>query len=337
MRVGSVGAGYFAQFQLRAWQRLDGADLVGVADQDPARRAALNLPGVPLYEGLSGLLLEGWLDILDIATPPATHSRLIREALGRVPVIICQKPFCESLADAEALVSEVQGSTLIIHEKFRFQPWYREIAALLAEGTLGQVSQARFALRPGDGSGPDAYLDRQPYFREMPRFLIRETGIHLIDVFRYLLGEPEAVYSDLRRINPALAGEDAGMVIFDLAGGGRAVFDGNRTLDHAASNTRLTMGELEIEGTEATLRLTGDGALHLRARGSVTWHRHPYTFDDIDFGGNCVEAFQEHVLAGVAGQGRLETLAQDYLANLRLEAAIYASDAQGAKLRLGDA
>ena len=338
MRVGVVGAGYFAQFHLRAWQRLAGAQLVGVAEPDDTRRASLNLPGVTLHPTLTTLLASSPLDILDIATPPPTHATLVRQAIGQVPTIICQKPFCSALAEAETLVAESQATQtkLIVHENFRFQPWYRQIAALLAGGTLGSVVQARFALRPGDGVGPDAYLDRQSYFRTMPRFLIRETGIHLIDVFRYLFGDPTAIYADLRRINPAIKGEDAGLVIFDLDGGGRAVFDGNRTLDHGAANTRLTMGEMEIEGTDATLRLTGDGAIRLRARGGMTWHEHPYAFDDIDFGGNCVEAFQAHVLDGLAGRSPLETLAQDYLINLRLEARIYASAKAGRKLAIHD-
>ncbi|MEM9228361.1 MAG: Gfo/Idh/MocA family oxidoreductase [Pseudomonadota bacterium] len=334
MRIGCVGAGYFAQFQLRAWHRMPEAHLVGVADQDPARLAALDLPHVAHHPGIASLLADHDLDILDIATPPATHASLIRQALGRVPVIICQKPFCASLAEAEAMVAEAGDTILIVHENFRFQPWYREIRRLLNTGRLGRVLQARFALRPGDGQGEEAYLDRQPYFRDMPRFLIRETGIHFIDVFRYLLGEPEAVYADLRRVNPVIAGEDAGIVIFDLADGGRAVFDGNRNLDHAAENTRMTLGEMEIEGTDATLRLTGDGAIHIRARNGASWQRHPHTFDDIDFGGNCVEAFQAHVLAGLSGKAMLETRATEYLTNLRLEALIYASAQQGAKLPL---
>lgn len=336
-RVGVVGAGYFAQFQLRAWARLSDVNLVAVADKDVARHAALNLPDTRLYADLASLLDSHALDILDIATPPPTHAGLIRAALGRVPAIICQKPFCTTMSEAEAVTTEAQarGVTLIVHENFRFQPWYREIAALKA--SLGSVIQARFALRPGDGAGPDAYLDRQPYFREMPRFLIRETGIHFVDVFRYLFGTPKAIYADLRRVNPAIKGEDAGLVIFDLDGGGRAVFDGNRTLDHGAANTRLTMGEMEIEGTAAALRLAGDGAIHLRGKGGVAWRRHAYTFDDIDFGGNCVAAFQAHVLAGLAGDAPIETHARDYLANLRLEELIYTAAETGQKLAVPDA
>ena len=46
---------------------------------------------------------------------------------------------------------------------------------------------------------PNAYLDRQPFFRDYPRLLIYETGVHFIDTFRFLLGEVEEVYANLRR------------------------------------------------------------------------------------------------------------------------------------------
>ncbi|MEZ5906603.1 MAG: hypothetical protein R3C69_16410 [Geminicoccaceae bacterium] len=83
-----------------------------------------------------------------------------------------------------------------------------------------RLFQASFRLRTGDGQGPRAYLDRQPYFQQMGRFLVHETAIHFIDVFRFLLGEPEAVLARLVRLNPAIAGEDAG-VIFEFAGNRR--------------------------------------------------------------------------------------------------------------------
>ena len=67
-------------------------------------------------------------------------------------------------------------------------------------------------MRPGDGQCPRAYLDRQPYFQEMPRFFVFETGVHMIDVFRFLLGEVTGVFARLRRLNPAIRGEDAGLI-----------------------------------------------------------------------------------------------------------------------------
>ncbi len=71
---------------------------------------------------------------------------------------------------------------------------------------------------------------------------MHETAVHWIDTFRYLFGNPLAVYADLRQINPVIAGEDAGMILFDHPGGVRSLFDGNRHIDHAADNHRRTMG-----------------------------------------------------------------------------------------------
>ena len=157
---------------------------------------------------------------------------------------------------------------LIIHENFRFEPWYRAAKGLLDQGALGDIYQITFRMRPGDGQGPDAYLARQPYFQKMPRFLIRETAIHFIDTFRYLLGEIVGVSADLRRLNPAIAGEDAALLTFRFASGVRGVFDGNRLADHQADDRRKTMGEMSIEGAKGTLRLDGYGRLFQRKHGS---------------------------------------------------------------------
>jgi predicted dehydrogenase len=335
-----LGAGYFAQFHHDAWARLgsDGVALCALCDRDSEAAAAtaarFAVPAV--YGSLEEMLESETLDLLDIATPPPSHLPAIRAAAARALPAICQKPFCGGLAEAEQAVAlaEAAGSLLAVHENFRFQPWHRESRRLLAAGALGTVYQATFRLRPGDGRGPQAYLDRQPYFQQMPRFLVHETAIHFIDVFRALLGEPEAVYARLARLNPVLAGEDAGLLLFDFPGGARAVFDGNRLADHRAQNRRLTMGDMLIEGSAASLRLDGDGRLFLRPQGSDDETEHRYDWQDRGFGGDCVYALQRHVIDHLRGAGPLENAARDYLANLRIEEAVYRSHALGRRLSL---
>ncbi|MEO0744941.1 MAG: Gfo/Idh/MocA family oxidoreductase, partial [Pseudomonadota bacterium] len=259
IRVACAGAGYFSQFHFGSWARMDGVDVVGACDRDIARAKAT---GVRAFSDLAEMLRDTTPDLLDIILPPPAHADTVRAALAAgITWIICQKPFCRDLDEARAITQEAEaaGATLIIHENFRFQPWYRAIKAQIDAGTIGTVLNATFRLRPGDGQGPRAYLDRQPYFQQMPRFLVHETAVHWIDTFQYLFGPVGSVYADLRRINPVIAGEDAGHVVFDHDSGVRALFDGNRLLDHAADNTRRTMGEALIEGTGGTLTLTGDG------------------------------------------------------------------------------
>ena len=334
IRVACVGAGYFSQFHFGSWARMTGVSVVGACDRDLDRAAAT---GAPPFDTLQTMLEATQPQVLDIILPPPAHADTVRAALGAgIKWIICQKPFCTDMDEARTITSEAEtaGARLIVHENFRFQPWYRAIKSEIEGGTIGTVLNATFRLRPGDGQGPRAYLDRQPYFQDMPRFLIHETAVHWVDTFQYLFGAVDSVYADLRRINPVIAGEDAGHVIFDHVGGVRALFDGNRLLDHAADNTRRTMGEALIEGTGGTLTLTGDGRVTRRAFGSQAAVEvlGPDTWDG--FGGDCVHALNTHVIDAINGKGPLENEAQDYLSVIAIKDAIYRSAKAGRRVVL---
>ena len=240
-----------------------------------------------------------------------------------------KKPFCANLEEARqaAEISRRAGTPVVVHENFRFQPWYRKIEQVIASGVLGMLYQATFRLRPGDGQGPEAYMERQPYFQTMERFLIHETAIHWVDVFRFLFGEPEAVFADLRRLNPAIIGEDSGIVLMRFKDEFRAIIDGNRLVDHPAENRRLTMGELLIEGAQATLRLDGDGRLLVRSHGENTECEIDYSIHHQGFGGDCVYTMQRHVVDYLVDGTPLMNRSADYLRNLEIEAAIYRSNA----------
>lgn len=334
IKVACIGAGYFSQFHLDGWRRIDGATLVGVSDHNPAKAQAT---GAPVFDDLTQMLQQARPDILDIIVPPAGHADAIRLGLKhRVKAIICQKPFCTSRKQAEEMTHLAASASipLIVHENFRFQPWYRAIAAQIESGAIGQPLQATFRLRPGDGQGPEAYLARQPYFQTMPRFLVHETAVHWVDTFRYLFGDPVAVYADLRRVNDAVAGEDAGYLIMDHPNGMRALFDGNRSLDHKAANPRCTMGEGLFEGTAGSLQLSGDGSVQLRRFGEQVSSEVLAPDNSGNFGGDCAYRLQSHVVASLKTGQPYENTAQDYLTVMRAEDAIYQSAAQGRKLTL---
>lgn len=334
VRVACLGAGYFSRFHYDAWRRLENVELIGSADIALDRASST---GLPAFVSLDSMLQAVKPDILDIITTPTTHLEAIRQAVDAgVKTIICQKPFCSSLEEARSAIAlaEVAGALLIVHENFRFQPWYRCMAQAIERGLVGIVQQFVFRLRPGDGQGADAYLERQPYFREMPRLLIHETGVHFVDVFRYLLGMPDAVYADLRRINPKIKGEDAGFFIFEYANGCRATFDGNRHLDHSAENLRMTMGEALLEGDRGTLSLTGDGTVKYRKFGSRESETLLPALGWQSFGGDCVLALQRHVVTGLLTGSLIENQARDYIAVMQLEEAIYRAAAEHRKLEV---
>ncbi len=332
LRVAVAGTGYFSQFHYDAWSRLDGVRLAGAASFDPESLADMQERfGVEaVFDDVADMLDQEQPDLLDIAAPPNAHQALLNEAAARGIDVICQKPLGGDLSTARAMVerAEAAGIVFAVHENFRFQPWYREAKRVMAAGRLGEVTNISFRLRPGDGQGPGAYLDRQPYFQTMERFLVHETAIHLIDSFRYLMGEVTGVYAHLLKHNPAIAGEDAGYLVFAFSSGASGLFDGNRLIGFPADNPRLTMGEFLLEGTGGSLRLDGEGRLWFRPHDGVE-NVHAYPWENRGFGGDCVFALQRHVLSHLQDGAPLENSGRDYLQNLEIEELIYRSARSG--------
>ena len=297
LRIAGIGAGYFSRFHLEGWCGIAEAALVAWCDTDAARVAAMASEfGIPrTFTDAASMLDTVKPDLVDIVTPPPAHAALVALAHARRIPVICQKPVAPSWSESVALADAADraGVLCAIHENFRFQPWYREAKRLLDAGVLGTPHSVAFRLRPGDGQGPSAYLDRQPYFQTMPRLLVLETAVHWIDTFRFLLDDVAAIAARLRRINPSIAGEDAGYLLFEFAGGTTGLFDGNRLNDHIASNPRRTMGEMWLEGSAGVLRLDGDARLWWKPHHGDE-RAHAYDAGPATFGGGCCGALERH-------------------------------------------
>ena len=332
MRVALIGAGYFGQFHIDAWRRMEGAELVALVDPDTSKA----VEGVPHFADAVEMAEVIKPDIIDIASPPTTHLALITALAPHCKNLICQKPFCNDLAQAEQALAAAGDSRIIVHENIRNQPWYAEAVKLVNDGAVGVPYQASFRMRPGDGQGPDAYLARQPYFQKMPKFLVHETAIHWIDLFRAMFGEPDGVYADLRRLNPAIAGEDAGVILLDYADGRRAIYDGNRLVDHIAEDRRRSMGDFLVEGDAGVLRVDGEGRIWLRTFGSNDEREHPFAWEARNFGGDCVYLSCAQYLEAFRSAAPHPTEARAYLRNIRIENAVYESAEARRRMALSD-
>jgi len=332
LRVAAVGTGFFSQFHFDAWSRIDDVDLAAICSLDPGSRdeVAARYAVADTFDDFERMLDDIEPDLVDIITPPPTHCDFIKAAQSRNIPVICQKPFTGTLEGAQMMadLADETGTPVIVHENFRFQPWFGEIRRVIDSGKLGELYQARFCLRPGDGQGPRAYLDRQPYFQAMERFLVHETAIHLIDVFRYLFGEADHVLARLKRLNPAIAGEDSGVIILEHRNNVQGLIDCNRLVDHAANNHRLTMGEMWVEAEKGVLRLNGYGQLFLRPHGANDETEIKYDWLDHGYAGDCVYRLQSSVVRHFTEGETLPNTARNYITNLRIEEAVYQSNSE---------
>jgi predicted dehydrogenase len=325
---------------LDAWARIPEVRITACCDLDPDRAAAASRRfGIPRhYTDFRCMLDAERPDFVDVITRVDSHAEICQEAAGRGIHIICQKPLARTLAEAQA-IAELESRASIrfmVHENFRFQPWYRETKRLLEQGRIGpRLHSLTFRTRLGDGWGDSAYLSRQTYFRDMPHFLVFETGIHFIDTFRFLAGEVQRVYSVLRRLNPVIAGEDCCLLTIEFQSGAVGVWDGNRYNESNHDDPRYTFGEMLVEGSGGSIRLRMDGMLTIQPLGEPE-RPHPYHHPRRGFAGDCCHATQQHFVQGLLAGQPFETSVQEYLRSLRVQEAVYESAAQHAPVAVQD-
>ncbi len=272
-----IGAGYFAPFQYEAWTRIPEVAIAAIHNRTEARaRDIMTRFGVPRYYADWREMIDAERpDFVDIITPPDTHEEMCGYAAARGVHVICQKPLAPTFDASRRIVdtADAAGVRFMVHENFRWQPWYRAIKQIQSEGTIGDFTHVHFMMRMGDGWGDDAYLARQPFFREYPRLLVYETGVHFIDTFRYLLGDVTSVYAQLRRLNPVIRGEDAGQLLLTFESGATAIWDANRYNEVEAESPRFTFGQLRIDATLGHLTMDTEANMSIKPLGAPRTER----------------------------------------------------------------
>jgi len=262
LRIGLVGAGMVSRHHLIAWASLsDQARAVAIADPsaDNAARRAGEFDIAHTYPSLEAMLAASEFDAIDIAAPREMHAPLVRLAAKRHLPVLCQKPLAPNLQEATDLAAEVADQTrLMVHENWRFRGYYRDAAAWLRDGRIGQVKQAQLTLlTSGVLPGPDGLcpaLERQPFMRGERRMLVAEVLIHHLDTLRMLLGPLRVTAARLSRSSDQLAGEDGAVIQLEAANGaGVSVFASFAAHGHPAAQ----VDRLEILGDKGAISLDG--------------------------------------------------------------------------------
>ena len=333
-RGGMIGAGAWSDVQLTAWAGVENAEIVALCDRHPERLEPMaGRYHVPRTYGDFEAMLDGEdLDFVDICVRPYSHASLIRLAAGRGLPVLCQKPFCTSLEEAREAVEFCgeAGVRLMVNENFRWQAWYRKAREVLASGALGRPFFARVHRR-SRMTLPE-FNHHQSYFVEMPRLIVYEMGVHYLDTFRLLFGEPDTVYARLHRVSPHMKGEDVQVITLgypdmtalinnswaSVLAPGLDIPEGHDAAGswpYAAPPPRL-----EIEGSEGTLALMPDRTMHLyRDRDHQQWR-----FSDAARAESCIAA-QQHFVDCLESGEEFETSGGETLRTMALVYACYLS------------
>ncbi len=261
MRIAVAGAGMVTRHHLIGWSKVPGVDVVAIANRTRSRaedRAReFGIPAV--YDDFETMLKAENPDAVDIASATGTHGPFCRTAAEHGAHIFCQKPLTETLAEAVALIADVGDRVrFMVHENWRFRPQYRLVRDWIAGGRVGTVHEFRLTTRSSglvkrDRDGRPFALDRQPFFSDMPRFIILEVLIHHLDTIRALVGPVEVVAAQTGRISPDIVGEDVAQIVLKGSGTFGTVL-GNFS---APGYPPLPTDRLELIGSRASVLFDG--------------------------------------------------------------------------------
>jgi predicted dehydrogenase len=142
---------------------------------------------------------------------------------------------------------------MMIHENWRFRPWYRVLKSWIDEGALGEIVLARMAMINSgflpDAAGVRAALVRQPFMQHEARLMIAEVLIHHLDTMRFLCGELRVAGARANRTVADIAGETVASIFLETAMGAPVTVTGTFA---AAGYPPRAPDRLEIVGSTAS-------------------------------------------------------------------------------------
>jgi len=321
-----VGCGFFAQRHIEAWCRMPEVDIVAAAD--PQLDRAQSFAG-RAYRTAEEMLDREQLDFVDIVTRVETHLLLVRLAVERGIPVICQKPIAPDWNCAVEIVNaaESAGVPLMIHENWRWQPWYRAAHEMISRGDIGLPIGYGFRTRTRDGMGAEPY-PKQLYFRQLRRLLIDEALVHHIDTARFLFGEINSVYAQTSRRNPNVIGEDQAVLVLSHGGTVHGWIDGHRFLDPDPDGP--AMGDAFFEGELGTISIQGTGDVYLNR--ALVWKNTVTT----GYRGDSVRATQAHFISRLRSGRPFESGGRPYLRTFAAVEAAYRSATAGRCVSLSE-
>ncbi len=190
-RVGLLGAGYIADWHVRALRTVPGAQIVVVCDQsvEKAKALAAQCGASRVESDLGTMLAAGGLDVVHVLLPPAAHADAARKVTDAGLAVYLEKPLCLNPDDGENLIRrEDAGARIGVGHNFLFDSRYEKLKADLGAGRLGRVEHVRLVWAKEFGlirSGPfGGWVFRNP------ANILLEIGPHTVAYLIDLLGGP---------------------------------------------------------------------------------------------------------------------------------------------------
>ena len=179
--------------QIRRRNIGDNPDLVLAAVCDPHRSAEVATLGVPTFTAWQDLISAD-IDVVFVCPPNHLIPDAAVAALHAGRHVFCEKPPGRNLADVKRIrdaEAANPGCRLLFGFNHRHHPGITDAKALIDSGSLGEILTLRGVY--GKGGGYDYHTS----WRNDPEIggggILLDQGIHMLDLFRFFVGDFEEV------------------------------------------------------------------------------------------------------------------------------------------------
>jgi len=191
--IGIVGAGGIVNYAHLPAYRKAGFKVVGITDRDQqkAERTGKEHAIPRVFRTVDELLAAPEVEIVDIAVYPVEQALIVQKAAAGHTHMLCQKPFAEEYSTAVRNVELAERAKvkIAVNQQMRWDAGIRCARILIDDGWLGTPTYACIQVH----CKTDWSL--WPWIYQGDKVEIMFHSIHYIDSLRYLLGDPDYVFT----------------------------------------------------------------------------------------------------------------------------------------------
>jgi predicted dehydrogenase len=333
-RVSVIGAGLQARRRIPAIAEDPGYDLAWIVDRRADRAAGLAREfGGQSSEEWGPAVADPTVDAVVVLTYPDTHAEIAIAAMKAGKDVLCEKPLSRTEEEAQSMVDVSRETSRILKCGFnhRFHPAVSEAHRIFVSGKIGRAvfGRGRYGIagRPG--------VEKE--WRSDPKIVsggqLMEQGIHLVDLFRWFLGETRKVTGMRAASHWPLPDplEDNGFVLMQSV-------DGVIASIHSSLTQWINLFEFEIYGERGSITVSGLGASYGVEKLIVSEHdaNGPFSHQTFEFRGGDTSWKSEWKEFTRAIAERSEPLGNglDGLRSLQIVNAAYAAARDGRAVEL---
>lgn len=218
MRFWLIGAGAIGKIRADAIAKSPVCELVAVSDLDEGRaRAAAS--GARYYADANELIAAADVDAIIISTPPPLHEPLATAAASAGKHVLVEKPMAATPEACERMISAARkaGTLLTVGYNHRYFEALKLVRDVVASGDIGTLSHVRAYTGHG---GLAEFKAPWMYDKDvMGGGALMDNGTHIIDLVRYIVGDPTEVFGFATHKVWGLGVEDEGIALLRTAEG----------------------------------------------------------------------------------------------------------------------